>query len=129
MRTSSSYCLPSNTRPLRGDLRDAFALGVDQMDIGSVEGGEVLVVEARAFAHEHVPRLERLGRRLVLHDLVNTLVDPHHVIDVGVFLAADLLLSRHGGQLRLLLIGELGFHQRTLRAAWPATRGAVSAPS
>ena len=50
-------------------------------------------MEARAFAHEHVPGFERLGRRLVLDDLVNTLMNPHHVIDVGIFLAADLLLS------------------------------------
>jgi len=80
-------------RPFLGDLRDAFALGVDQVNIGSVEGGEVLVMEARAFAHEHVPGFERLGRRLVLDNLINTLMNPHHVIDVGVFLAADLLLS------------------------------------
>ncbi len=92
-------------RPLLGDLGDALAFGVDQMDIGPVEDREVLVVEAWAFAHEHVPRLERLGRHLVLHELVNAPVDPGHVIDVGVFLSADLLRTRHGGKLCLLLIG------------------------
>src|SRR5713226_3354897 len=49
-------------RPLLGDLSDALASGVDQMDIRPVEGGEVFIVEARALAHKHVPRLERLGR-------------------------------------------------------------------
>ena len=97
-------------------------LRIDQMHIGAVEGGEVLVVEARPFAHEHVPGLQRLGRRLVLDNLVNALVDAHHVIDVGVFLAADLLLARHRGQLRLLLVGQLGFRQRASLAASLATR-------
>src|SRR5262249_7002568 len=45
-------------RSLLGDLGDAFAPSVNQMDIGPVVGRKVLVVKAGAFAHEHEPRLE-----------------------------------------------------------------------
>src|ERR1700685_1969034 len=54
-------------RTLFVDLRDALAMGVDEVDVGAVEGRQVVVMEARALAHEHVPWLERFGRSLVLH--------------------------------------------------------------
>ena len=104
-------------RALRADLGDALAVGVDEVDVGPVERRQVLVVEARPLAHEHVPGLERLGRRRVLDDLVDAAVDPHHVVDVGVLLAADLLLARHR---RPLL--DLHRGQRRLRSSPSARR-------
>ena len=70
-------------RALRVDLGDALAVGVDQVDVRAVERRQVVVVEARPLAHEHVPRLQRVGRRLVFDDLVDAAVDPHHVVDVA----------------------------------------------
>ena len=45
-------------RPLLTDLGDTLAMGVDEMDVGTVIGRQIIVIEARALAHEHVPRLE-----------------------------------------------------------------------
>ena len=75
------------------DLVDAFALRVNEMNVGPVVGRQVVIVEARPLAHEHVPRLERIRRRLILDDLLDALVDAHHVVDVGVLLAADFFLA------------------------------------
>ena len=80
-------------RAVLADLGDALAVRVDEVDVRTVERRQVVVVEARPLAHEHVPRLERVGRGRVLDGLVDALVDPHHRVDVGVLLAADLLLA------------------------------------
>ena len=55
-------------------------------------------------------------------------MDPRHVIDVGVFLSADLLLTRQGGKLCLLLIGQLGFHQRACAPLGLPSGGQSSRP-
>ena len=46
---------------LLGDALDALAAGVDQRDVGPVEGRQIFVVEGRALAELAVPGLERLG--------------------------------------------------------------------
>ena len=61
MMQSTSYSTPSTTTPFSVIAFDAFALGVDQLDVRPVEGRQVLVVEGRALAQLAVPRLERLG--------------------------------------------------------------------
>src|SRR5215469_8393707 len=43
---------------LLGDLVDTLAIGVDEMDVGPVEGRQVIIIKARALAHEHIPWLE-----------------------------------------------------------------------
>ena len=73
------------------------------MDVVAVEGGEIFVVEARPLAHEHVPGLERVGRRLVVHDVLDAAVDAHHLVDIGVFLAADFFFLGERGHRGLLL--------------------------
>ena len=109
-------------RALRADLGDALAVGVDEMDVRPVERRQVVVVEARPLAHEHVPGLQRLGGRLVLDDLVDAPVDAHHVVDVGVLLAADLLLARRARPARSSALGQLRGSRMcfTRRACLPA---------
>ena len=97
-------------RAFLGDLSDALALGINQMDVGPVIGGQVFIVEARALAHEHIPRLERIGRLLVFDNFINTGVDAHHVIDVGVFLATNPFLARDGIFQCLELLSQLRVH-------------------
>ena len=80
-----------------GDLGDALAVGVHQMDIGLVERGQEFVVEGGPLAHEHVPGLEGFRRLLVLDDFIDAAVQPHDVVDIGVFLTADFLLGRDLG--------------------------------
>src|SRR5215472_10036741 len=46
--------------PALGDPLDALSVaGVDQLDVGAVEGRQVFVVEGRAFAELTVPGLQR----------------------------------------------------------------------
>src|SRR5581483_1873334 len=100
------------------DFGDALAAGIDEVDVGAVEGGQVVIVEARPLAHQHVPWLERLGGGLVLDDFVDAPVNAHHRVYIGILLAADFLLARHRGITGLLLLGELRLHRHLrLRAA------------
>src|SRR5262249_28914184 len=57
------------------DALDAPAAGVDQRDVGAIEGREVLVVEAGPFAELAVPRLQRLGGAAIRDDRVHTAAD------------------------------------------------------
>ena len=67
---------------LRRDPLDAFALRVDQRDVGPVERVEILVVEARALAELPVVGLERLGRLPVADDRVDAGADLLHLLEV-----------------------------------------------
>ena len=100
-------------RAIRGDLGDAFAMRIDEMHIGAVVGGQVLIVKTRPLAHEHVPGLQRICGRFVFDDFIDPRMNAHHVIDVAVFLTTDFFVSRHGGEFRFLLRRELRFGQRT----------------
>src|SRR5258705_10373104 len=55
------------------DLGDALALGINQVDVRPVESRQVVVVEAWAVTHEHVPSLKRLSGSLVLDDRIDGL--------------------------------------------------------
>src|SRR5260370_5617146 len=55
-------------RPLLVDFGDALAVRIDEMDVRPIIGWQIRVIETRALAHEHLPRLERLGGRLILDD-------------------------------------------------------------
>ncbi len=52
----------------------------------------------------HIPGLQCLGGGLVLHHLLDALMDAHHVFDILIFLAPDLLLARQVGKIALLLL-------------------------
>ena len=66
-----------------GDALDALAGRVDQMNVRPVEGLQILIVEARPLAELVVPGLQRVGRHLVLHDLVDACANPLHLLIVG----------------------------------------------
>ena len=55
-----------------GDPLNAMPFGIDQLDIGPVERGQVLIVEARPFAHEPIPGLKSRRRLWVFDDTLNT---------------------------------------------------------
>ncbi|TLS21416.1 uncharacterized protein PpBr36_10219 [Pyricularia pennisetigena] len=83
--------LAVNHQPLAGCLLHPVVLGLHERDVVPVEDVQVLVVERRPLAPDGIPRLERLGRLLVLgHDLVDPLPRPlrhrhvaqHHALDV-----------------------------------------------
>src|SRR5581483_6834237 len=99
-------------RTARGDLGDTLAVRIDQMNVGPIEGGQIIVVETGPLAHEHVPRLERFCGRLVLDDLFDPPMDAHHVFDIGVFLTADFFFGRQRRSPNLLLFGQLRLHPR-----------------
>ena len=68
---------------VRGDAIDAHAPGIDQLDVGAIEGGQVAIVQAGPLAHEGVPGLEGLGGLLVLDDFVDAAADVFHFLEVG----------------------------------------------
>src|SRR5216684_7317090 len=80
------------------------------MDVRPVESWQVVIVEAWALTHQHVPWLKRLGSSLVLDDRIDALMDFHHSFDVRVLLPADFILMRHRGLLGLLLLSQLRLH-------------------
>ena len=64
---------------------DALAVGVDQGDVGPVEGLQVLVVETGALAELAVPGFERLGGGGIGDELVDPAADLFHLLEVGQF--------------------------------------------
>ncbi len=74
--------LAVDDRTCRRDPLDALAVGVDQVHMRKVEGRQVLVVEGDAFAVLAVPRLELLGGRWVVDDLVDSRPDLLHDLEV-----------------------------------------------
>ena len=54
-----------------GDPVDTLAFGVDQGDVRTVEGLQILVVETRTLAELPIPRLQSLGHLWIAHDLVD----------------------------------------------------------
>src|SRR5581483_10615213 len=67
-------------KSLLRDAIDATALRVDELHVGPVEGRQIFVVEGWALAELAIPGLERLGRRLVLDDLVHARADLVHLL-------------------------------------------------
>ena len=74
--------LAVDDRSCRRDPLDALAVGIDQVHVRKVESRQVLVVEGDAFAVLAVPRLELLGGRWVVDDLVDPRPDLLHDLEV-----------------------------------------------
>ncbi len=53
------------------DLAHATAVGVNEMDIGLVERGQVFIVETDPFAMFAIPGLELVGRLRIIDDFVH----------------------------------------------------------
>ena len=81
-----------------GHAIDALPLGVHQLDVGPVEGRQVLVIEGRALAPLAVPRFERLGRRGILNGGGDPIANLIHLLEI-----------RNLGHQRHLFIGEFRF--------------------
>ena len=68
---------------LLGDAVHAFALAhVDEVDVGPVEGLEVLVVERRALAELAVPGLQRFPRLRIGHRVVHPPANLVHLAEI-----------------------------------------------
>ena len=79
-----------------GDALDAATLRVDEMDIGTVEGREIFVVEAGALAELIVIGLQRLSGGLVFDNGFNALADLFHLLEIGKLHKLRRVLLRLG---------------------------------
>ncbi len=97
------------------DALDAAALGVDERDVGPIEGRQILVVEAGALAELAVVGLEGLGGHRVLDDLRDASAHGLHRLEVHALGDLPLLVERERRLPRLhdLLVNAL----RDLRPA------------
>ena len=75
----------------RADLANAHAVGVDEVDVGFVERGEVVVVEADPLAVLAVPGHQLLGGVGVLHGVGDPLAQFGHHLEVRFVELAALL--------------------------------------
>ena len=66
-----------------GDVVDTLPVGVDELYVGSVEGGQVLVVERRPLAEHPVVGLEFFGYSRSFDQVVHPGPDLVHLVEVG----------------------------------------------
>ena len=90
--------------PASIDLADAHRGGVNQVHVGFVERGQVLVVEGRTLAPIGVVGLEGLGGLLVGHDGIDPGADLLHDPEVRLELLLDQLLGREATRMLLALL-------------------------
>ena len=68
-------------RAIFSDFDNAFAVGIDEMDVGPIIGRQIVVVEARPFAQDMYHGLSASAVAF-LDDFLDARVDAHHVVDV-----------------------------------------------
>ncbi len=87
-------------RPRGGDLVDTASFCIDEVDVGPVEGCEIVVMKADAFAVFAPIRLESLGRLGIVDDRLDSLSDGLHHLEIDALECLGFLL-RPGTPLRV----------------------------
>jgi hypothetical protein len=76
-------CFSISYDTLLGDSFDAFALCINKLDVGAVEGVEIFITEAGTLAELIGIWLQAFGGLWIFSNLVDTGTDLLHIVEVG----------------------------------------------
>ena len=89
---------------------DTASVRINQLHIGAVKGGEIIIVKTRPLAEQTIIRFQRIGCVRVFHHIIHAVANTLHFMVIGNFHRLRDIHETHG------FVGQIFFHALAIKA-------------